>query len=192
MFFCILCNLWILLFSRNMCAVSSILVRRVVQIGCLSVWTIDFPVFSLVFPDQTFLTIFVYMVILLYVLFPFRRWNCLSHLTVHTCVRVSVLLWSRWSCHSCESFSWVHCRPLICRLRKWIMALLVRLLWHFRARNFSPFVVSSFKHPLRFRVFLLLFQRNQPCYGICSVRVYNVTGTMSLVGLCSFCLDHLL
>ena len=165
------CNFCILPFLLGMCAVSTNLVPRTVHIGYLSAFAFGISGFSLFFPHRVCPSIFVCTVILVRVLFPFRRSNCLNQLIGRTCFHVSILVLFRPSCHFFEFSSLVHSRLLICRLQIRTLMLTILLVLHSRIRSSFPPRVSSSIRLLLVHVFLLLSQSSLLYCGICFVPV---------------------
>ena len=116
---------------------------RTVQIGYLLAFAVDIPVFSLLFLHRVCSSILICTVVLVRVLFPFRRSNCLNLLFGRTCVHVSGLLLFRPSCRFFELSSLVHSRLFICRLQISILMLTILLVLHSRIRSsFLPLLIS--------------------------------------------------
>ena len=97
--------------------------------------------FFLFFPDRVCPSIFVCTVVLVRVLFPFHRSNCLNQLIGRTCVHVSRLLLFRPSCHFFEFSSLVHSRLLICRLQIRTLMQTILLVLHSRIPVLSTYSI---------------------------------------------------
>ena len=160
------CNFCILLLLLGKCAVSTSLVPRTVHIGSLLAFAFDIPFFPLSFSHRVCPSIFVCTVILVRVLFLFRRSNCLNHLIDRTCNNGSSLLLCRPSCRFFEFSSLVHSRLLICRLQIRTSMLTIRLVLHSRIlSSFPPLVFSSIRLLLS-HVFLLLSREYFSCLKV--------------------------
>ena len=156
------CNYDILRILPGSCAFLISSVRRIVRIGYVCILVSDCSVFSWVFRNWIYQTIFVCIVVLECVVSLYHRLSCLTRLVYRTYTRVSSPYLSRWSCRSFVFSSSIHNHPLIFQSEMKILRRLVLRGLHLLLVEFV------FKRLWLFHFSLLRFRKNrldcETCY----------------------------